>query len=331
MGCVTLSRSAGIDAIRVGGICAVIFGHVYAGALTHQWVYSWHVPLFFVLTGYLWKPGRTIGKELSIRTRALMVPYVSWFVVVSLIVLAVPAENSPWNVTTLLAPLWGGSQATGPYGTFWFVSVLFFTALFYRAIDRLPRTVQWAIAVVGVVAAYYAGPQLAGLPLGVGLAWPCLIFLLAGRGIAAVEPRLSHPRSVGLLVLAAGAAVIAFFPLDDVDLKQGLFGTPLIGILIAVAVSMGLLLACRTIPFGDGLSRLMAALAVVGIAVVLSHPLVVWAFPLMGFLPKWTLLAAVIVPWGVALVIARFRFSVLLIGPSTRKSRVLPVTAEPQT
>lgn len=315
----TSSRSAGIDALRIVGILAVVCGHVYGVPLTHQWVYPWHVPLFFILTGYLWSPGRTIWREVSTRTTSLMLPYVGWFVAVSATVLLISSPNAMPDLTSLLTPLWGGTQARGQYGTFWFISVLFFTAVLYRAIDRLPRAGQWAIAGAGLTGAYFVGPQLASMPLGMGLALPCLIFVLAGRGIRDLEPRVSRPVTVGLVLLGLSAAVIAFVPLAAVDVKYGQFGTPLAGVTVSVAIATGLLLIARQVPFGPLASKSTATLAAVGIAVVLSHPLVIWAATSRGLQPKWTMVAAIVLPWAFALLVSRPGFSSVLLGTSRRK------------
>lgn len=148
------SRSVGIDAVRVLGIAAVIFGHVYTGPVTHQFIYAWHVPLFFVLTGYLWKRGRPLTRELLTRGRTLALPYAGWFVVISVLVTAVAMlSGRETSFDVLFGPAWGGANARGPFGTFWFVSVLFFTAVLFRMLERLPRPVVWLIAVVGLAGA----------------------------------------------------------------------------------------------------------------------------------------------------------------------------------
>lgn len=307
-------RSAGIDAIRVAGIVAVIFGHVYAGPLTHQWIYPWHVPLFFVLTGYLWTPGRSLEREFRTRSRVLAVPYLSWFAIVSCAFLAIASLSGTPSLASLLGPLWGGARGGGPYGTFWFVSVLFFTAILYRLVENLPMAALVGLAGVGLLFSSAAGPTLAGTPLGIGLAVPCLAFILAGRWLRQVVPRVRRPVLVGVLLLVAAAAATAFLPLADVDIKQGGFGTPIAGLLIAVAIVAGMVLIVERIPLGQAISRASLALAPVGIAVVLAHPLVITALGLHGSEPKWVLLAAVIIPWTIALLLRRTALSAFLLG-----------------
>ncbi len=66
------SRRRGLDLLRFIGIAAVVAGHVRgtsgAASLTVMvTIYSWHVPLFFVLSGYLFHTGRPLLIELRTR------------------------------------------------------------------------------------------------------------------------------------------------------------------------------------------------------------------------------------------------------------------------
>src|SRR6478609_9373400 len=99
------ARSAGIDAVRVVGIAAVIFGHTFRGPLTHEFLYAWHVPVFFFLTGYLWTPGRTLRQEFVNRGLTLGLPYIGWFVVISLLLIADMARKGAVDGNIVLLPL----------------------------------------------------------------------------------------------------------------------------------------------------------------------------------------------------------------------------------
>ena len=35
----------------------MIVGHVWGTSLVHRIIYPWHVPLFYVLSGYFWSTG----------------------------------------------------------------------------------------------------------------------------------------------------------------------------------------------------------------------------------------------------------------------------------
>lgn len=319
------SRSAGIDAVRVLGIAAVIFGHVYTGPLTHQFLYAWHVPLFFFITGYLWTRGRSIGAELDKRGRTLGLPYVGWFLVITLLlVIDMARQGAGINLAVFLGPAMGGLSATGPYGTFWFVSVLFFTAVLHRAIEPLPRPAVWLIAALGLVVGYLHGPWLAATPLAIGSALPCLAFVVIGTIARDIESRIPARPWVGGALVVVPLVIIGFKHPAEINIKQGLYGAPLSGVLFACAISFGLLLLAKAIPLPGLLGSLATDFAVVGIAVVLFHTCVIAYGRSWGMAPIVLLGAALLIPWVAALALHRTPASGLLIGAPRRQRRRVP-------
>lgn len=309
------SRSAGIDAVRVLGIGSVVFGHVYTGPLTHQFGYAWHVPLFFFITGYLWRRNRVLGTEAANRARTLVVPYIGWFALTTLLLsLDMLLTDGSVSFGAFVGPALGGANARGSYATFWFVSVLFFAAILHRLIERLPRAVVWTIAGLGLVSGYAFGGWLAATPFAIGSALPCLVFVVAGSAARELESRITHRVLVGAALIVVPLVLIGLIRPADIDIKQGLYGTPVLGVVFACAISFGLVLVAQAIRYPRTVSAVITELAMVGIAVVLFHPVVLTYARALG-LPDFPVLVIVLcVPWAVALLLHRTRASRLLIG-----------------
>lgn len=74
---------ASIDLLRVLGIIAVVATHAFALTPTRRLLlFTWQVPLFFLLSGYFFRFDRAFDKDTAARARTLLVPYASWMVVV---------------------------------------------------------------------------------------------------------------------------------------------------------------------------------------------------------------------------------------------------------
>lgn len=307
-------RSAGIDLLRVVGIAAVVVGHVWTGPVMHATIYPWHVPLFFVLTGYFWTPGRSIGTELRGRWRSLGVPYAVWFALLFTALATAEAVTGEVADGTFTDALYGGSAAVRPFSAFWFVSVLLLLALAYRSLERFPAAVAWGIGVAGLLVAYLAPHVVTAGPLGAFLVPGCLVFVLAGRLLRRLRPHL--PRGAALAVLALGVALVAGGMTGPLDLKAGDFGTPGLGVLAAVLISGGLILLAEALGsrIDAGRARTISRLAACGIAVVLSHAGVLWLLrtPPTGGWPH--LAAALLLPWAFALVALRTPAAPYLLG-----------------
>lgn len=78
---VSARRDSAIDVIRLIGIIAIVATHAFSNyQLAHILLYTWQVPLFFVLSGWFWKTDVDIRNEMRHRFQSLMIPYLSWAV-----------------------------------------------------------------------------------------------------------------------------------------------------------------------------------------------------------------------------------------------------------
>lgn len=63
-----------IDVVKGYGIIAVIVGHISTPFVT-VWVYTFHIPLFFFLSGYLFNTNYSFDYFLSRKVKSLLIPY----------------------------------------------------------------------------------------------------------------------------------------------------------------------------------------------------------------------------------------------------------------
>lgn len=269
---------------------------------------AWHVPVFFILTGYLWKPGRTVREELSRRSRTLLVPYAVWLAVIGCLYIgAFFVGTGSLPVEELRNAIYGGAFAVRPFSAFWFVTVLFFAAVLYRCLERLPHFVGWGLAGVGLVGALFAGELMSKTPLGIALAVPCLIFILIGRELPKLQRLIKHQLLVGVLLLAGGLSLVIFNILEPLDIKNGNFGTTGLSVTNAAAISFGLILLANSAyrRLTAAAHRVTTRLATVGFVVVLTHA---YVLALLGTQPtgSWSDFAvALIAPWIIGLILVR--------------------------
>ena len=86
-----MQRDESIDIAKGLGIAAVVVGHVTSSEPLRDAIFIWHMPLFFFLSGYLFKPGRAVTAVAKTRALSLLVPYVAF-----LVVLALPHLANAW-------------------------------------------------------------------------------------------------------------------------------------------------------------------------------------------------------------------------------------------
>ncbi|SEH99715.1 Fucose 4-O-acetylase [Leifsonia sp. CL147] len=289
----------------------MVFAHVYTPPVVHQWVYPWHVPLFFALAGYFLTPGRPFHDQLRTRTVTLVLPYVGWLLVVSALAMAIPNPVGRLHIADLGGAFVGGSNGHEPFGAFWFIGALFVSTLLYIPVSRLAAWQQAVVALGALAAGTFWGAWLAALPLSIGQGLYCLCFVIAGRGIAAVQQRIRHRirlrRLIGPILLGCAVILTGVLPVTPPDLKNGILGTPIVMPLLSVLFVAALILAASSIRLPRWAVPAVLAVAGTATVVVLSHSLVIWELKQYSAQPKWILLAAVLVPVAAALLLRRLK------------------------
>ncbi|GEM_PF-597950 len=324
------TRNTGVDALRLVSIAAVVLGHSYLSKLEFtEYLEIWRMPLFFFLSGYFWTRGRSFLPDLRGRWTSLAVPYLVWAVIMSAVAWRWHHDD-PGRFWELMRSGWyGGADQNPPWWAFWFISVLFFTTVLRRLLERVPTWVAWLLSGLGLWVSYAVPDSwIAKTPLGIGLALPCLFFLLAGELFRRrIEPRVVRHRAIVGTALIIGGLTAVAAGLQPHNIKFGGFGTPVLTPLVGVAMASGAVLVFGS--FVNRLLRLLAqrtgagravratisALVRTGTVVVLVHGAVLMELMGLGVREPfekfvWTLLLS----WTVGLVLLSTPMSRLLTG-----------------
>jgi fucose 4-O-acetylase-like acetyltransferase len=185
-----------LDAAKGLGIALIVWGHIYSinePTALQVYVYAFHVPLFFFISGLTFRPERnTIQSVFLGKAKSLLLPYLVYAFLGFLFYLAgyTFAQAMGLKIAQfdygLLPPLIGilyGSLGDGHLVNtpVWFVVALFCTLLLGQAVNQyvasnlLKLGVALAIAALG----YWLG-GLVKLPFSLGPAMLGLVFFQAG-------------------------------------------------------------------------------------------------------------------------------------------------------
>ncbi|WP_299036551.1 acyltransferase [uncultured Pseudokineococcus sp.] len=323
------ARSANVDGLRVLALVAIVVGHVYTESEpAERLVQSWRLPLFFVLAGYFWRPGLAWVSDLSGRWRSTAVPYLAWLAVLTAV--ALPASEDP--VDRLVEALLGGSYALRPLTTFWFLSCLFFAALLYRALERVPPAVRAALCLAGLVVNVLAGELLARVPLSAGTALGAVALLWCGdelRRRALDRPALTRRRAAWALLLPPVVLLAVVDDFTPLDMEDG--ELPVLAVVVALLLSCGFVVLADAAPAPPArVAAAYRALTRPAVVVVLVHPLVLAVLPPDSALLPSPVVAALafVLPLVLGLGLAGTRAAPLLLGrPSTGRLGAGPAQA----
>ncbi|MGV3274387.1 acyltransferase family protein [Staphylococcus sp. 11261D007BR] len=130
------------------GICIllVVLGH--SGVHWYDNVMSWfRMPLFFFLSGILFRPipSSSFPNFMSYKLIKMLVPYFAYGIAITLIFYINSPTQMYINFQRLLV---GGDQLEGPFGVFWFITVLLMTQLTMGFISRYSKITQISIIIL---------------------------------------------------------------------------------------------------------------------------------------------------------------------------------------
>ena len=233
----TAQRDARIDAAKGVAIALVVLGHAKGipGEFTVL-VYSFHVPLFFLLSGWLShrRNAQAAAQTLSTLGRNLLLPYVFFFFVAYgywLLTRQIGEKALRWGQLPWWDPLGGLLTGIGPQlyvqPALWFLPALFATALAYFLLGRKLRSSVIAVLALLVAMswiAWFPAMELR-LPFALDVLPVALFFYACG---AWAGRALALPRSV---LAGSGLAAMLLIPWlwlawsnGRVDINQLRFG-----------------------------------------------------------------------------------------------------------
>jgi fucose 4-O-acetylase-like acetyltransferase len=292
-----------VDVARGIGIFAVVIGHVWTRGGLRDAMYSFHMPLFFLLSGMLARPQppRAFVRRMLVTQ---MRPYATWLL---LLVLAdqmierakggVPIFHQwPGDILPILL---GGSWLRGPFTIFWFVPCLMSARILFNLLLRRwsdPFDRRWMLALPPLlVLAYVVGWWTHASPLGLLSVPMAVVLLWTGMAWGRVRWRWAFVPPLALLSIVGLAGI-----LPTLNMKAADYGLPLLSIAAGVATSLLIFRLSRIAPFTVPLASLgRASLTIMYLHVGVIHYLT----PYLGKL--WLLFLALAGPWGLSLLIAR--------------------------
>jgi len=265
-----------LDTAKGIGIVLVVLGHVHIPDPAGKYIFAFHIPLFFLVSGYLFGMMKPTGFAgfLKKKTRSLIVPYVAFFLILYIYVVAIGSrygENTPKDFSTPIKGLFFSSAdyITGIFTPMWFLPCLFTTEMMFFWISRLFK--KWyALALVGCSALGFFGsvcqlpaaylhynswlvPGFIGslhfsfrLPWGLDIAFTAVVFYGVGRAVCGLK---SAGRSAlwGIVSIPAFLAVNYFACMwnEGSNLRNNYYGNYFLFYIAAFAGVFGYVLIAR--------------------------------------------------------------------------------------
>jgi fucose 4-O-acetylase-like acetyltransferase len=281
------------DVARGIGILLVVLGHNDFGSLSpffHRLIYSFHVPLFFFLSGYFINTAIPFTDYFKKRFHSVLKPYL--FTIFLIYFASVSFEKMGFQnaIVRIVKSLYGSVTYIG-WDQLWFLPNLFVVGLyafaFIRVVSRLQnRWIRWGILLgtlaisVPVMHAFYPFSislfgkeyELFGLPFSLDLVLLSGFFFLLGNETRQAAPEQAYDNI--FLLLGTGSALFALnylFPYRT-DIAIRVYDSFLINTVEAILGILFIIALSRQIELrSQGLASLLRYIGNISLIILLFH------------------------------------------------------------
>lgn len=258
------TRIRWIDTAKLIGIFLVILGHLplaagKSGFSPATFIYTFHMPLFFFLSGLVEK-NRPVRQTLVRSAKSLLIPYAAYYLITYVWWLAASFLRHPERFERSITdgffkPMAGlllgvGFDTDYSYMTnvpLWFLVALFWCRLINALANRSPRILKPAIALLGFAVAIALSKTGRFLPFSLGAVFMALPFYFLGdffgnSGSKIIPRKKSNLFWIAALILGFAGIIVATIFNGNVDVNGIGFGrSPVLFLLGALC---GTLMTC---------------------------------------------------------------------------------------
>ncbi len=180
------NRIAYIDIAKGIGILLMVAGHVFYYGIYKKIIFSFHMPLFVIISGMFFKYNKNFKEYLFKIIKRLLIPYIIGVVVVSTGRNLICFEN----INILPQVILGFSNLRSMFpnvetvGALWFIPYLIFMQLLYYYIVKAGEGNDLAIGlecIVIMLCGFYFGKQMVYLPWSIDIATSTMILFYIGN------------------------------------------------------------------------------------------------------------------------------------------------------
>ena len=231
-------RLSWLDVLKGIGIILVVIGHVYSNRTVFNWLYSFHMPLFFLVAGWVYKE-KSVLTDIKRRIQTIVVPYFSFGLLVLFYwqVIERRFRDSDMSFMDSLLGLFSGSYDNLDFNVhLWFLPCFFVTVVLFNILVNLGGR-KFAYIAVALMSLVYVVLPMPELPWGFNRVFKYIGFYAVGFFGAGRETKIVD-RNVGTGAIAVILLALNFF-LALHNLTTGImwFVTAMIGVSSIILIS----------------------------------------------------------------------------------------------
>lgn len=237
-----------IDILKSIGIILMIMGHIGFGGVFDYYIHSFHMPMFFLISGFLYKrTDMSFGDFFRKKSKSLIIPYLFFSCFHYIIWIFIHIMKNP-SGGGLLLPLRSiifiNTDGMPIAGALWFLTALFFCECIYYFIDKIKvRNIKIVVIIIITLLGYII-PFYFRLPfaldvslIGIGLFEIGIIFKNK------YSTRINHLNVFVMFIIGS----LLEFVNGYVNMREGTYSNILLFFIVSCLITYSLFYFCSVI------------------------------------------------------------------------------------
>ena len=217
-----------LDQLKGLGILFMIIGHIEFAECINKYIYSFHMPLFFVVSGYVYKKSTLkFEKYIKIQAKLLLVPYLVCGIFFSIIFYL---SGHSFNVEKVFRNFVFPNKYPFDWcGAIWFLMAIFIVKIIFEAINRIRIAgVRNFILIFLIASGWVIAYKRMKLPLCIDTALIALGLYLIGYlcrlGSCVITERLKRGNEVYFFLAICFGISMLCFANETVNMRENQYG-----------------------------------------------------------------------------------------------------------
>lgn len=252
-----MSRIKEIDIEKAFGILLMIMGHQFYGDFFDKLIHGFHMPLFFIISGFLYKGKSDISACLKRKIQTLIIPYF-FFSVFHLVALWIVKYGEYSDFVNYLKKylyhvVFYNHIGMPICGAIWFLTALFFCELIYIVLGKLSMLPLKCLGIFLSVALglwlSYSGTRL---PYSMDVSLTGVGFFGIGHGMKFLFDKYNRSIKIWIPLICVFGASFVIMLNDSVNLRLATYGNPILFYFGASLMAFALFYIASNIKKFDG-------------------------------------------------------------------------------
>lgn len=270
----TQSRITWIDTLKGIGILTVVAGHIFPDAVS-RYIFLFHMPLFFFIGGFLFKPAADQKEYLAKKSFHLLVPYVAF-----LFLIYVPYElkeimaGRETYVKAVIRPVLGGRYLIEWVSVFWYITCFFLVQQVMNVLmNKVSKKVIDLLMLVSLLVSYALSRFLPSfwLPWNADVVFAALPIFYLGYLYKGAQEQISRYKIVLFVLLAGVIAFTYYYPANRYEMKSAVYGIPFVTLFSSLVVVLCLIELSKVIATNATISKVFNELGTASMIVMFLH------------------------------------------------------------